>query len=141
VQLSSLRHRARDCREGNEGTVKKTLRILSYYTIALVLLTVVGPLFTTVVGDDGLPWQVILMSVSFVPVLALAGMVLGGPGGRVRRTALWSCAGYTAVVFLIFAGLWFTPPFDPFELLLASLYLPVVSFAGLTLVALKRGAV
>ena len=130
-----------DFRQGNEGAVRKTLRILSYYTIALVLLTVMGPLFTTAAGDDGLPWQVVLMSVAFVPVLALAGMLLGGPGGRVRRTALWSCASYTAVIFLIFAGLWFTPPFDPFELILASLYLPVVVFSGLTLVALKRGAV
>ena len=79
------------------------------------------------------------MILACIPVIVLVVIVLGETGGRVRRTALWSCAGYTAVVLLVYVGFQFTPPIDPFGVISALIYIPVVVFAGLVLVTLKKG--
>jgi len=120
-------------------TMTTALRILGYYTIAVLLLTIVVPLLTSITGDRDLPWQATVTVLAVLPIMALALMVLLEARGRVSRTALWSCAGYTAVVALFLAGLWCTPPLDPAAVVLASLCLPVAAFAGLALVALKKG--
>ena len=119
--------------------MRTTLRILSYYTLVVLILTVVMPLLNPgSVGDESVTWPLILIILACIPVVALVVMVLGETGGRVRRTALCICAGYTAIVLLVYVGLQFKPPIDPSAVISALIYIPVVIFAALVLVALKK---
>ena len=119
--------------------MKTALRILSYYTILLAVPMVFMPAATSIAGESGFEWPMVLGLVGFLPVIALAGLILGPTGGRTRRTALWSCAGYTALVFLARVVGSFMPPHDPMLVISAVLWVPVVVFAALVLVVLRKG--
>ena len=121
--------------------MRTALRLLSYYTILIAVLTVFVPAATSIAGESGFEWQVLVGLVGFLPVIALAALILGPTKGRTRRTALWSCAGYTALVFLARVVSSFIPPLDPMLVISAVLGVPVVVLAGLALVALRKGVV
>ena len=115
----------------------KPIRILSFYTIAIILFTIIIPSLTTVVTEK-VPLSVIMQVLSFIPVIVLVVMVLLGTRWRLKRTIIVIFAGYTAAVFLYYISLWFTPPLDPSEVILASLYIPIVVFAGVVIVVQIR---
>jgi hypothetical protein len=117
--------------------MRTTVRILSYYTIAIMLFIIVIPLLTTV-ATEKVPLSTYMQGLSFIPVIALVIIMLLGTRWIFKRTAVIVLAVYTAVVFLYYIVLWFTPPLDPFEIILASLYVPILVFAGLVLIGQTR---
>jgi hypothetical protein len=124
--------------QGYQIVMRKTIRILSYYTIVIMLYTVFIPLIMTTI-EDASP-LLIVQYLFFIPVIALAIMVILETRWRYRRIVMAIFAVYTAAFFLRYIGA-FIPPHDPILVIGAVLHIPIVAFAGLVLVALKRKAI
>ena len=120
--------------------MRTAIVILSYYTIVVIMFTIVIPSLSTAATGNA-PLSVITQFLSFLPVMDFALMVVLETMWRFSRAIMAILAGYTAVVFLYYIYPWFTPPLDPSQIFLASLYVPIVIFAGLVLVAQRRNAI
>ena len=124
--------------------MRMTLRILSYYTMIYIIWMVGIPIFVSTAGDREFSWHMIAGSFSILPYGVLAALILGGKGWKFRRTALWVCSILALLQHgtLIVLGLFLSSGSiydDPMAIIAMLIFLPLIIFTILVIVALKRG--